>query len=251
MKPIDRCGLLVALFLVLACAGGCLPYVPEDKADLAVFGFDADTQARLEGLTNPRPGDPEPVSGLAGRLGVWRLDQLPGDRSVYYRRGRPRRPELNDRQLERLNKLHGINTVSWLKIDWLSIPEDQWQQVDIKQLVLEQANEEKLDLLLVYNHEHSAASFDLSLTLCQFLLLGFCPSVAVDGNASIDAVLIDARSGYAYAFTQGDGDSAALGSGWGRQQAKERAAERAVRESFSEVVDNLEDAWPDLRAAYE
>lgn len=248
------------VLLVLVCGGGCMtvPYVPQEKFAIEQIGLDQPTKDRLEGLADPKPGDPEPTPGLRGRLMLFYVTSARSHdwHGRHAWDGRVTDAGPSEQDLTRLEALRGIESVSTSAFIW---PEPKWDEhdqlitteVNVLQSMLADAEKTNADLLLVYTAEHSAKSIDLTLGLGQILLLGFCPTVIARGVSGIDAVLMDAKTGYIYAFTMGKGGGGAVGIGWETQRTKADAATSAMRDAMSEIVDNLEAAWPDLQAAYD
>ncbi len=243
----------LAFFVVLLlCGGGCmyLPYIPEQQVDLNAIGLDEHTRARLKGQADPRPGDPEPKTGLGGRLAVVLLDmQLRGFH------GLTANTAPSDDAIERLQRLVGIEEAFTAGIDFTDVQDawcagDELPSIDLKARLLETAQQTNADLLLAYTTGHSAKSFDLTLGIGQIFLLGYCPTVIFSAEADTTAVLMDAKTSYIYALTTGEGDDGKAGIGWGQAQNKANAATDAAAESLDEVVDRFEEAWPMLQSVY-
>lgn len=258
MSRPDTSAWLWFVLIVLVCGGGCMtmPYMPAKQQDLAVVGLDAHTRDRLHGTADPRPGDPKPGTRLAGTLHVCALPLVDD-----FRYGRPYGADTSPsaEAFERLAGLEGIDHALGLRIDLSEQLEQRREQVregkqpdpiDVARLIFDAARQYDSDLLLVYTTGHEASQFDLTGNILQVLLLGFSPTVVANGDAQTQAVLIDAKTGYIYALTGGEGDGMAMGRGWNRAKTQRSAATRASKDAFDEVVDRLVAAWPALRAAY-
>lgn len=243
---------LTFLVVLLLCGGGCMymPYIPAQQADLEAVGLDEHTRARLQGQADPRPGDPEPTAGFRGRLAVVPLNTA-WDGGF----GHTADTEPGDRSISRLQQLAGIEQAFHARIDLTGYQEarrlgKEPPPIDLKKHLLETAQRTKADLLLVYTTGHNAKSLDLTLGVGQIFLLGFCPTVVFSAEAGTTAILMDAKTGYIYALTTGEGDDGAIGVGWGQAEKKAETASYAAQESFNEVVDRLEAAWPGLQGIY-
>lgn len=238
--------------VVLLCGGGCMymPYMPAKQSDLKVVGLDEHTRARLLGQANPRPTDPEPEGQFGGRLGVvpWGADW----EGVY---GFTADVSPSEDAYERLSKLDGIARVYNAGLDLSDFHEarrrgEEPAPIDLKKRLLDDAHKHQTDLLLIYTTGHDAKAFDLTLGIGQIFLLGYCPTVVFTAEASTTAILMDGKTGYIYATTQGQGDSGAIGIGWSQAKKKAEVASDAAEESFDEVIDRLEEAWPMLQSVY-
>ena len=243
---------LTFFVVLLLCGGGCMymPYVPAQQTDLALVGLDEHTRARLEGQANSRPDDPEPTPGLNGRLGIVALQ-------VNWQFGYGHTANIlpSERTNDRLMQLDGIEHVYNAGIDLSEYYEslgrgEEPPKIDFKKMLLEDAQQQSSDLLLIYTTGHNAKSLDLTLGIGQIFLLGFCPTVVFSAEASTTAILMDAKTGFIYAATEGQGDDAAIGIGWGQAGKKAKAATNAAEEAFDQVVDQLEEAWPVLQGIY-
>lgn len=243
----------LAFFVVLLlCGGGCMymPYVPAQQTDLKAVGLDEHTRARLLGQADPRPTDPEPKSGLGGRLAV-----VPLGMNWHYGYGHNATISPSDRAYESLAQLNGIENAYQAGLD-LSEQEEAWRrgeelpEIDLAKKLLTDAQEHKADLLLIYTTGHNAKSFDLTLGIGQIFLLGYCPTVVFSAEATTTAILMDAKTGFIYATTEGRGDSGAVGIGWSQEAKKAEVASYAAEESFDQIVDQLEEAWPTLQSIY-
>lgn len=244
----------LAFFVVLlVCGGGCMymPYVPENQMDLKAIGLDEHTRARLQGQADPRPGDPEPATGFSGRLAVVPLHM---HWDGFY--GFTANTTPSDRSIERLEQLTGIDQAFLAVIDFRDYhearrhSEEPPPKIDFKERLLQTAKATNADLVLAYTTGHRAKSFDLTLGIGQIFLLGFCPTVVFSADADTSAVLMDAKTGYIYALTTGEGDDGMVGIGWSQAKKKAKAASEAAEESFDEVVDRIEEAWPELQSIY-
>jgi len=257
MNRDNKRALLWFVLVVMICGGGCMsvPYHPAAKGDLNWVGLDEHTRARLDGLVDPRPSDPQPNANLSGKLLLFHdTGAGRGPITAYHERW-PIEAYPDQKQLERLLRLDGITHVARLDPKW---PERKWDNsgewvypsFDSRQHLLDQARAADGDLILLYTASHDAGAVDLTLTLAQFLLLGFAPTVVASADAEIEAVLIDAHSGYIYALGTGDGADLEIANGWTRESSKRTAASEAIRSSFGDFVEQLEWAWPDLQSAY-
>lgn len=246
--------LMLFVLVVLVCGGGCMtmPYQQSDKLDLSWTGLDEQERQRLAGLADPAEDAPKPSAGMRGRLVVYA-----GVHKPYWHRlhlhNWPIAP--SDDTIKRLESLDGIDSAGTLYIDW---PEPEYvddklvyPKIDMQATLLEQARKARADLVLVYTSSHDAKAFDPTLYLAQVLLLGFAPTVVCGADAELEAVLIDAHSGYIYALGAGEGTGYDLTIGWAQSPGKFNAAEGAVKDALDDYVKNLEQAWPMMREAHD
>lgn len=243
---------LTFFIVLLLCGGGCMymPYIPAQQMDLKVVGLDEQTRARLMGQAEPRPNDPEPEAGLGGRLGIVPLGQT--EHLIY---GLTADISPTDEAYERLSKLQGVTHAYNAAIDRSDDAEakqagEARADIDFKKRLLDDAQTDQADVLLIYTTGHNAKAFDLTLGIGQIFLLGFCPTVVFNAEANTTAILMDAKTGYIYALTTGEGGDGAVGIGWGRAKKKAEAASNASAESFDDIINKLEAAWPTLQMIY-
>lgn len=228
------------VLFVLACGGGCItPYRvgPIYPQDLAIVGVDDHNRARLQGLTDPRPGDPEPQAQLTGRLLVY-----PGTFGGSEKRDRQR--------LERLSQLDSITDARVMHVDWNAVLEDRHEPIDFSEALLRSARAAEGDVLLFFVYHAPTDATYLTLTLAQWLTLGFAPTVLVSADADIEAAIIDVHTGYIYALGEGTGDNLSMTNHWGRYESEWETSRDAVGEALDAYVDRLEAAWPAMRETY-
>ena len=250
-------GVMWFVLVVMVCGGGCMsmPYSPGVKDDLVWVGLDDHTRARLDGLADPRPSDPLPVSHLSGKLLVYQVNSRVNRNGELAYYGWPVEGYASPKDCARLRRLAGISEVATLTPNWpepVRNPDGTktYPQIDPRRYLLEQARAQGGDLILLYTAGHDAHATDLTLGLAQILLLGFAPTVAVSADADLIALLIDAHSGYIYAIGQGKGGDLEVSNGWGRESSKREAASEAIQDALSDFVDQLEDAWPEIHGVY-
>lgn len=241
MKRDNTRAVLWFVLVVMVCGGGCMtmqrgePIYPQD---LAIVGVNEHTRARLQGTTDPKPGDPEPVSNLSGRLIVY-----PGFLNAS--------AQQKHQSLQRLSLLDGITDARLMQINWAAETKDRQTPIDFREVLLRHAKGAGGDLLLFSVYRDKTDSAYLTLTLAQWLTLGLAPTVLASADANIEAAIIDVHTGYIYALGEGEGDSMSLTNHWNRYPTRWKTANEAVDEALAEFVDHLEAAWPAMREAYQ
>lgn len=251
MKRDELQRVLGFMLLVMVCGGGCMtvPYSPGVKDDLRWAGVDDHARARLAGHADPRSDDPKPVAQMSGKLLVYHLASSL-NQEIHYYGGRVYSPP-KEKDINRLTSLDGITDTQVFLIKWPDPNEKPLAPIDPRQLLLEQARDAGGDLILLYTCDHDAKAADITLSLAQFLMLGFAPTVFVSADASLEAVLIDAHSGYIYALGEGEGSGFEITNEWGRQNGKRDGAAEAIENAFSQFTDHLQAAWPTIQEAYQ
>ncbi|MEM1355409.1 MAG: hypothetical protein AAGH88_11050 [Planctomycetota bacterium] len=265
MSRKQLCWTLGFVVVVMVCGGGCMSvhFLPQEQVELAAIGVDELTLARLNGEADPPEDGPQPHR-LEGRLVVvhaWSLEQR--DRFGWWGMA-----QLNPsrRSIATLSALPGVEYAWQVELaDYFADQEqDRREQARLAGLEYEPnqspinlpetlraiAHDQDADLVLFVTSGTSARDFDAGLVIAQVLTLGLAPTVVINADATMTAVLLDAETGYAYAITQTEGDGFEMSSGWTRESNKRDQARVAVAEAFDQVVDRLEAAWPQMQASY-
>lgn len=254
----------VFVLIVLITGGGCLavPFMGQQMEDMSYIGLDEHTHARLRGETNPRPSDPEPVASLSGKLLLYQL-KLPREYPSLYGTQFSSLP-IQDSDTKQLEQLASIESVGHLALHWEERDQDQdttepteytneptVTPKQFKEALLAGAQVRQGDLILVYTAGDKSDDYDPTLSLVSILTLGFAPTKIVTVDTTVQAALIDARSGYIYAVCAGEGDGWRFSNHWKRAQNKYPAAEDASKEAFNEMVKKLKAAWPAMQQVYQ
>ncbi|XAM01385.1 hypothetical protein OT109_08315 [Phycisphaeraceae bacterium D3-23] len=246
----DRHRFVLAFFALLAAGGGCMqPYRSSELVDLKRLGVDEYTQARLNGAAELRPGDPAPVCNLYGEVLVVSLD---------YRRRHT--DDERDKKIEDIvapiGELQGVTSVGYLPIHNLveaqnrDYADDNRPAASLRESLMAEATRTGADFLLVYTVRTDSQVTDITLTLGSMLTLGTAPTKIVTGEAELEAVLMDAQTGYIYALAQADGDAWGATNRVNQTRAQYREDYEAQRVALRVLVERLEAAWPAMRAAY-
>lgn len=262
MNRHDTRWVLLFVLVVMVCGGGCMSsrFLPQQQIELAAIGVDDHTRARLDGRADATDNGPQPESALRGRLLI--VHGAAGDGWRYgFTNLLPDRQTRDD-----LNALNGIEYLRVKEISGHLATQEQRlreqarlsgvpytpveEPIDLLTTIKAMAAEEQADLILFVTSGTKASDFDAGLVVAQILTLGLAPTVVVTADATMAAVLLDAKTGYAYAITETAGDGFEMSSGWSRESNKRDQAEIAVTEAFAEVVDRLEAAWSQMQAAY-
>lgn len=254
MKRAETRRVLGFVLLVLICGSGCImprAWGPMNN-DLAWVGLDEHTRARLEGSVDPRPNDPEPVSGLYGKLIIYPFtDGIPSNYSKPNAR-------FHDQSEEAPLQFAGITETKALTIHWeqevpYPRPEDYRAitATEYQQALLNILKQEQADLLLVYVvTDQDRNEFDATLSILPILTLGLAPTTFVSADMTLEAALIDAKTGYIYAVLGSEGDGLEITNFWNRYDNESEAQSEALSEGYQSLIEQLEEAWPMIQQAY-
>ena len=242
---------LIFALVVLVCGGGCIgPHWHVYQNNLEWVGLDEHTRARLDGLADPRPSDPEPTAGLSGKLLIYDFVQhIPENDAVPESQTIPATPG-------ELNHLAGIDSVEAMTIRWdVTYPRPEGFRpltaVEYQRVILDSANEAGGDLLLVkVAKKVDRDDFDITFSIAQFLTLGLAPTTFVSSEIELEAVLIDVESGYIYAVLSGEGDGLEITNFWNRGENTTEAMQEAYAEASQMLINRLEEAWPTMKQIY-
>lgn len=241
---------VLSFLVILAAGGGCMePYRSSEMVELKLLGVDDHTQARLNGAADLRPGDPAPVCNLHGEVLVLSLN---------YRimRFADEHDELVEDIIAPISQLQGVTGVGYQSVRHLINTRnrdhagDHLPATPLRQMLLDAATQAGADFLLVYMVRTDSDVTDITLTLGSMLTLGAAPTKVVTAEAELEAVLMDAQSGYVYALAQADGDAWGMTNLVNRTRAQYREDYEAQRVALRLLVERLEAAWPAMRAAY-
>lgn len=248
-----RC-VLGFVLLVLICGSGCImprAWGPAHN-DLSWVGLDEHTRARLEGSVDPRLNDPEPVSGLYGKLLIYPFTHhLP---SNYAKPQARTHPQSEDGPTQ----FTGITETRFLTIHWeqdvpYPRPEDYRAitAAEYQQALFDVLKQEQADLLLVYVvTDEEKNEIDATLSILPVLTLGLAPTTFVCTDMTLEAALIDAKTGYIYAVLGSEGDGLEITNFWNRYDNESEAQSEALNEGYQSLIDQLEEAWPAIQQAY-
>jgi hypothetical protein len=251
MHLMDQHRFLLAFLTILVAGGGCMrPYWPSEQVELRRLGVDEATSARLAGRADAPPGAPEPVCNLHGALLVVSLDHR-NDGAARDHHDKVRA------MLGPLAELHGVSAVGFASGHTLyqvaftdQVGDPNAPVRPLGRALLDLAAREGADFLLVYTAATGAEVTDLTLTIGSTATLGTAPTKVVTGEAEVQAVLIDAVSGYVYALSDARGDAWGMTNYYNQVGAQYREDYEAQRVALRLLFDQLTAAWPDLRAAY-
>lgn len=262
IEAMDRHRFVLAFLVLLVAGGGCMsaPFVPQSPTDLRQLGVGESTRARLAGMADPAPDGPEPTAGLSGKLMIAEISPYPYDAlwgRFYNLQDYPsynpdtmffaHYPHTPPRYLASLRALDGISDTTALAPTGPG--GDDLGPLTLVSL-LQAARAADADLVLVYTASTDADAADVTLSVGTLLTLGLGPTILVSGEATLEAVLIDAHTGYVFAISEVSGSSRGLASDFGLQDGKRAEASEAVDAAVGLLIDQLTDAWPAMRAAY-
>ncbi|MEM9415141.1 MAG: hypothetical protein AAGA29_06620 [Planctomycetota bacterium] len=271
IETLNRYRFVIASLVILICGGGCMmSFQPQRPVALQQLGVDDHTRARVEGQADPRPTDPQPHTGLNGTLVIAEVVQYPPNTQPYHYPpyidasvgdsdpGKPETypffvlaPKITTGMTELLSGLEGITGVIPLTAsDFVGGHANHIVHVTGRDALLQTARDAGGDLLLIYTASTDADATDVTLSIGAILTLGLGPTVVVSGEAELQAVLMDAHTGYVYALAEADGDSLGISNAWGRESGKMGEADDSVAEAVAELIGRLEAAWPAMRASY-
>lgn len=254
MKRKETRRVLGFVLLVLICGSGCIyprAWGPANN-DLAWVGLDEHTRARLEGRVDPRPGDPEPASGLYGKLLIYPFTHhLP---SNYAKPEARTFRESEDTPIQ----FAGITETQVLTMLWeqdvpYPRPEDYRAitAAEYQQALFDILKQEQADLLLVYVvTDEQKNEVDATLSILPILTLGLAPTTFVSTDITMEAALIDAKTGYIYAVLGSKGDGLEITNFWNRYDNESEAQSEALREGYQKLIEQLEEAWPAIQQVY-
>lgn len=243
---------LVFVLVVLVCGGGCIgpAYWGPMQNDLVMVGLDDHTRARLDGQANPRPSDPEPETGLSGKLIVYPFTgYVPTNDAVPD-------PQAYGQTPGKIGQLAGIESVQGLNLHWSTTypqPEDRrpLSAKEYQRVLLDLAEEQGGDLLFVYVvKQMDGDEFDLTFSILPILTLGLAPTTFVSSEMELEAALIDVKTGYIYAVLSSKGDGLEITNFWNRGKNRHDARDEALSEATESLVEKLEAAWPMMQQAY-
>lgn len=247
--------ILSFVLLVLICGSGCImprAWGPMNN-DLAWVGLDEHTRARLEGSVDPKPNDPEPVSGLYGKLLIYPFTHhLP---SNYAKPNARTYPQSEETPIQ----FAGITETQALTIQWeedVPYPRpDDYRAItaaEYRKALFDIIQEEQADLLLVYVvTDQEKKEVDATLSIAPILTLGLAPTTFVGTDMTLEAALIDAKTGYIYAVLGSEGDGLEITNFWNRYDNESEAQSEALQEGYQSLIDQLEEAWPAIQQAYQ
>lgn len=111
------------------------------------------------------------------------------------------------------------------------------------------ARAQRADLLLVYTFATFAELNDKA-ELASLATLGLAPTTVAKGRTVVEAVLIDARTGYLYGLARAEDDAAQLANLYTADEAEEDARSRAERRAFERLLADFPNAWQRLVSEY-
>lgn len=248
MQPLHkRSAILVIAVLVTASLSGCNDgYTNTNGADLRAFGAQPLT---LDPDSPPFNQSARPLARFPSVIAVVRVQgqnyRHPGVRSYAsggYTIVATRDVETDD-QFKSLASHPMIRAL--VPLNHLALPSSISGSRDL----CDAARRVGADLLLIYTLDTSSVVVHHVPEL-SVVTLGLMPEGQSQVRCTASAVLLDARSGFTYALSEGSGEQNRLTSAWGSDSATGKAAEAAEQRAFHQLLQNLATRWDEVVNEY-
>jgi hypothetical protein len=235
---------LLAAALVGALLSGCATYIPPGpKADLQALAA-----PDIEAGFAAKPSRPFPAS-----IAVVRIQG--GTYSNHYLRrhggmhGSGRYTVIMVKELDeqkQLERVHSLPQVAGLvTLNRLLLPERLESDREIRAA----AARLQADLVLLYTMD--TAFFDTNLaTPLSVITLGLSPTRQISAVSTASALLLDTRTGFIYSAYEATEKTRTLSTSWGSSDSADEARQKAERDAFRKLVDDLISTWPRVLERY-
>ncbi len=105
------------------------------------------------------------------------------------------------------------------------------------------------DMVLIYTFETKFYVKDFS-TPVSIISLGLSPNQQARVSTTASAILMDTRSGYIYGLAESTAESKQLTNAWQSSDAIDDTRRQTEKESFTNLVGELEKTWPNVVKQY-
>ncbi len=145
-----------------------------------------------------------------------------------------------DSDIEAMQKLDDIEGLFYLNRMMLGS-----QKLDTDRELRVAAARMGAEWLLIYTVETDYLSEDMSKPL-SVISLGISPTVVVNMDCSVPAILMDTQTGYVYSAMEGTARHKQLCAWWTNQSAIDQSRRQAEREAFKDLVTQFKSSWPQI-----
>lgn len=173
------------------------------------------------------------VQGPAYRSYTWQRDgnTVPGNYTVI-----TKREAESDANIERLQKLPMVAGIAPMNKMLFGGPVNT--EADLRRA----AARVQADITLIYTFDTRFYVKDYAAPM-SVVTLGLSPNKQAKVSTTASAILLDTRSGYIYGLAESTAESDQIANAWTSSDAVDDTRRRTERDSFNQLVGELEKSW--------
>ena len=240
-----RTGLVLLLASGALLLGGCATsyVVPGLRADLKAFSSDSIEASFAQQATAPFPATLAFVRVQSPNYASYSFHQPADvDPASRYSVVTTREAE-DDAQVDRLGRLPQVAGVT--TINRMLLPSNLRSDKELR----EAAARLHADLILLYTFDTAFFDTDVARPL-TVITLGLSPTRKIAVTTTVSALLLDTRTGFIYSTYEATHKADTHSTSWGSGDAADEMRRDNERQSFKQLLDEVEKTWPKLVGQY-